>query len=49
MQLTEAEAAMRAGACGPLAQWTIEHQIKVSQYLGAAESASRLRRSGKAR
>jgi predicted aconitase len=37
MQLTEEEAAMRTGACGPLAQWAIEHQIKVGQYLGAAD------------
>ena len=37
MQLTEEETAMRAGACGPLAQWAIEHQIKVGQYLGASD------------
>ena len=35
MKLTEEERAMRAGACGPLAQWAIEHQIKVGEYLGA--------------
>src|SRR5216683_7547359 len=37
MKLTEEERAMRAGACGPLAQWAIEHQIKVGEYLGAAD------------
>jgi len=37
MQLTEEEAAMRTGACGPLAQWAIEHQIKVGTYLGAVD------------
>ena len=35
MKLTEEEQAMRTGACGPLAQWAIEHQIKVGEYLGA--------------
>jgi predicted aconitase len=28
---------MRAGEQGPLRQWAIEHQIKVGEYLGAAE------------
>ena len=36
MQLTDEEAAMRAGAFGPAVQWAIEHQIKVGDYLGAA-------------
>jgi predicted aconitase len=35
MKLSEEERAMRVGACGPLAQWAIEHQIKVGEYLGA--------------
>jgi predicted aconitase len=37
MKLTEEEKAMRAGACGPLAQWAILHQIKVGEYLGAED------------
>src|SRR6516165_4113342 len=37
MKLTAEEQAMRAGACGSLAQWAIEHQIKVGQYLGAPD------------
>ena len=35
MKLTAEEQAMRAGECGPAAQWAIEHQIKVGEYLGA--------------
>jgi predicted aconitase len=35
MKLTAEERAMRAGECGPAAQWAIEHQIKVGEYLGA--------------
>jgi predicted aconitase len=37
MKLTEEEQAMRAGALGPAAQWAIAHQIKVGEYLGAAD------------
>src|ERR1700674_5240566 len=37
MRLTNEEAAMRTGAFGPAAQWAIEHQIKVGDYLGAAD------------
>jgi len=37
MKLTDEEAAMRAGALGPSAQWAIEHQIKVGDYLGASD------------
>jgi predicted aconitase len=37
MKLTEEEKAMRAGACGPLARWAIEHQIKVGEYLDAGD------------
>jgi hypothetical protein len=37
MNLTDEEQAMRAGACGPAAQWAIEHQTKVGQYLGAED------------
>jgi predicted aconitase len=37
MQLTPEEQAMRAGECGPAAQWAIAHQIKVGEYLGAAD------------
>ena len=37
MKLDEEEKAMRGGACGPLAQWAIEHQIKVGEYLGAGD------------
>src|ERR1700730_12036630 len=29
--------AMRAGECGPLRQWAIDHQIKVGSYLGAED------------
>src|SRR5205807_2010807 len=35
MNLTDEEEALRAGAFGPAAQWAIEHQIKVGDYLGA--------------
>jgi predicted aconitase len=35
MKLTDEETAMRAGAFGPAAQWAIEHQIRVGDYLGA--------------
>jgi len=37
MRLTDDEQAMRAGAFGPAVQWAIEHQIKVGDYLGAAD------------
>src|SRR5215510_3702940 len=37
MKLTDEEEAMRAGECGPAAQWAIEHQIAVGSYLGAAD------------
>ena len=37
MKLAAEEEAMRAGESGPLAQWAIEHQIKVGQYLGAGD------------
>jgi predicted aconitase len=37
MKLTDEEEAMRAGRFGPAAQWAIEHQIKVGDYLGAAD------------
>src|SRR2546429_9064477 len=37
MNLTEEEQAMRAGAFGRPAQWAIEHQIKVGEYLGARD------------
>jgi predicted aconitase len=37
MKLSDEEEAMRAGASGPLAQWAIEHQIKVGEYLGARD------------
>jgi predicted aconitase len=35
MNLTAEEEALRAGECGEAAQWAIEHQIKVGDYLGA--------------
>jgi len=35
MKLTDEEVALRAGEFGPAAQWAIEHQIKIGQYLGA--------------
>src|SRR6185295_10298573 len=35
MKLTDEEEALRAGHFGPAAQWAIEHQIKVGDYLGA--------------
>jgi hypothetical protein len=31
------EEALRAGECGEAAQWAIEHQIKVGDYLGARD------------
>jgi hypothetical protein len=31
------EEALRAGGCGEAAQWAIEHQIKVGDYLGARD------------
>jgi predicted aconitase len=37
VQLTDEEGAMRRGDFGPLRQWAIEHQIKVGNYLGAAD------------
>src|SRR5438874_11187146 len=37
MNLTAEEQALRAGECGPAAQWAIEHQIKVGTYLGAGD------------
>ena len=37
MNLTAEEQALRAGEYGPAAQWAIEHQIKVGEYLGAAD------------
>jgi predicted aconitase len=37
MKLTDEELALRAGEFGPAAQWAIEHQIKVGDYLGAAD------------
>jgi predicted aconitase len=37
MKLTPEEEAMRAGEYGAAAQWAIEHQIKVGEYLGAAD------------
>jgi predicted aconitase len=37
MRLTDEEEALRRGEAGPAAQWAIEHQIKVGEYLGAAD------------
>jgi predicted aconitase len=37
MNLTAEEKALRAGECGEAAQWAIEHQIKVGDYLGARD------------
>jgi predicted aconitase len=37
MKLTDEEEALRAGEFGRAAQWAIEHQIKVGNYLGAAD------------
>jgi predicted aconitase len=37
MKLTDEERALRNGEFGPAAQWAIEHQIKVGDYLGAAD------------
>ena len=41
MKLTDEEEAMRAGEFGPAAQWAIEHQIKVGEYLGAPATSCR--------
>ena len=35
MKLSDEEEALRAGELGRAAQWAIEHQIKVGDYLGA--------------
>jgi predicted aconitase len=37
VKLNDEEQAMRRGEFGPLRQWSIEHQIKVGTYLGAAD------------
>ena len=37
MKLADEEEAMRSGECGSAAQWAIEHQIKVGDYLGARD------------
>src|SRR5262245_9631445 len=37
MKLTDEEQALRTGECGEAAQWAIEHQIKVGDYLGARD------------
>jgi predicted aconitase len=37
MKLTAEEEALRAGELGRAAQWAIEHQVKVGDYLGAAD------------
>ena len=37
MKQNDEEQAMRRGEFGPLRQWSIEHQIKVGTYLGAAD------------
>src|SRR5262250_1762034 len=37
MKLADEEEAMRAGECGPAAQWAIAHQIAVGRYLDAAD------------
>jgi predicted aconitase len=37
MKLTEEEQALRAGELGRAAQWAIEHQVKVGDYLGAVD------------
>src|SRR6266540_5233967 len=37
MKLTAEEEALRAGECGEAAQWAIEHQTKVGDYLGARD------------
>src|SRR5436190_17576642 len=37
MNLTAEEQALRAGEYGPAAQWAMEHQIKVGEYLGAGD------------
>ena len=40
MKLSHEEQAMHGGEFGPLLQWAIEHQIKVGDYLGAADFVS---------
>jgi predicted aconitase len=40
MRLTDQEQAMRTGELGPAVRWAIEHQIKVGEYLGAADFVS---------
>jgi predicted aconitase len=37
MKLNDEEAAMLAGAFGPVCEWAIDHQIHVGRYLGAAD------------
>jgi predicted aconitase len=37
VRLSDEEQAMRGGEFGPLRKWAIEHQIKVGNYLGAAD------------
>jgi predicted aconitase len=37
MKLNDEEAAMLAGAFGPVRKWAIDHQIRVGRYLGAAD------------
>jgi predicted aconitase len=37
VKLSDEEQAIRSGEFGPLRQWAIEHQIKVGNYLGAAD------------
>jgi predicted aconitase len=37
VKLSDQEQAMRGGEFGPLRQWAIEHQIRVGDYLGAAD------------
>src|SRR6516162_6023307 len=37
MKLTDEEEALRSGEFGKAAQWAIEHQIKVGDYLGARD------------
>src|SRR5437764_12508864 len=40
MRLTSEEEELRSGAFGLAAQWAIEHQIKVGNYLGAEDFVS---------
>ena len=37
MRLSDEERAMLAGEAGPVRQWAIQHQIRVGEYLGAAD------------